>query len=84
MREAGADGWLPHVVYIPESGRYVMVFNATVCADFKQEAKSTGGIRLAEQEAVSASQLTAQQERRRLRVTPTVGSARSTLTHLFF
>jgi hypothetical protein len=47
LQEAGADAWAPNVVYIPECRRYVMVFNATVYADFQQGARPAGGIRLA-------------------------------------
>lgn len=47
LRESGADAWAPNVVWVPECRRYVMVFNATVYADFKQGAKPAGGIRFA-------------------------------------
>jgi hypothetical protein len=47
LRDSGADAWAPNVVYIPECRCYVMVFNATVYADFKPGAKPAGGIRLA-------------------------------------
>jgi hypothetical protein len=45
LRESGADAWAPNVVWVPECRRYVMVFNATVYADFGKGAKPMGGIR---------------------------------------
>ncbi len=47
LREAGADAWAPNVTYVPECGRYLMVFNATVYDDFKPGATPAGGIRFA-------------------------------------
>lgn len=47
LKDADADAWAPNVVYVPECRRYIMVFNATVYADFKPDSNPAGGIRIA-------------------------------------